>query len=494
MTTTSSAKSSLFLLLAIFASGKSVEVNEEYLRFPPNFLLGAATAAYQIEGAWNVSDKGESSWDRFSHTPGHVYNNDTGDVAADSYHKYKEDIALLKNLGFKAYRFSVSWTRILPTGFPNKISEDGVQYYHNVINEMLAQNITPLMTIYHWDHPQVFEDAGGWTNSEMVDWFGDFARVVFREYGDKVKLFIPINEPISICIDGYSRGAHAPGKTLHGFGEYLCIHHIIKAHARAYRIYESEFKEKQKGQVGFMVNLAAYMPKSDADANFTELAYQFNVGWTMHPVYSKEGDYPQVMKEMIAKKSMEQGFMRSRLPSFDEDWIKYIRGASDFLAVNHYTSQLVTNGTMGLIPSQENDVGVLALADPFWKKSASKWLRVVPEGMRVMLNYLAKNYGNPTMYITENGVSDLGTLDDDDRIYYFREYLKQMLLAIYVDGVNVKGYTLWSLMDNFEWDKGYRERFGIVSVDFSDPNRTRILKKSASWWQNVIAEGKLDQS
>lgn len=441
-----------------------------------------------------MSDKGESSWDRFCHTPGHVYNNETGDVAADSYHKYKEDIALLKNLGFKAYRFSVSWTRILPTGFPNKISKDGVQYYHNVINEMLAQNITPLMTLYHWDHPQVFEDAGGWTNSEMVDWFGDFARVVFREYGDKVKLFIPINEPLSICKNGYSSGEHAPGKTMHGFGEYLCMHNVIKAHARAYRIYESEFKEKQKGQVGFMVNLAAYMPRSDADANVTEIAYQFNVGWTMHPVYSKEGDYPQVMKEMIAKKSMEQGFMRSRLPSFDEDWIKYIRGASDFLAVNHYTSTLVTNGTMGLTPSQENDEGVLELADPFWKPSASKWLHVVPEGMRVMLNYLAKNYGNPTMYITENGVSDLGTLNDDDRIYYYREYLKQMLLAIYVDGVNVKGYMLWSLIDNFEWNKGYREHFGIVSVDYSDPNRTRILKKSASWWQKVIAEGKLDQN
>ncbi|CAK9825195.1 Myrosinase 1 [Anthophora retusa] len=486
---------SVLFLLAFAASGESTEQDEKYLQFPPKFLLGVATAAYQIEGAWNVSDKGESTWDRYTHLQnGRVYNNDTGDVAANSYYKYKEDVALIKQLGFNTYRFSVSWPRILPTGFANSISTDGISYYHNLIDELLANNIEPILTLYHWDHPQVLEDAGGWLNSEIVDWFGDYARIVFEQYAPKVKKFIPINEPSAVCKNGYSIGIHAPGKTLHGFGEYLCIHNVIKAHARAYRIYESEFKEQYKGEVGFLLNLLGYMPRSADDEYAAEVSFQFNIGWTMHPIYSEEGDYPPIMKNLVSNKSLKQGYLRSRLPTFTPEWINYTRGASDFLAINHYTTRLVTNGSMGRIPSHENDQGIVEVVDSFWKGSASEWLKVVPEGFRYILQQLSKYYGNPPMYITENGVSDYGTLDDDDRIFYFREYLKQMLLAIHVDGVNVKGYMVWSLLDNFEWDKGYNEHFGIVSVDFNDPERPRTLKKSASWWKKVIAARRIDTS
>ncbi|XP_043804388.1 myrosinase 1 [Apis laboriosa] len=496
MFATSSLGISILFLLVISASGKvAYNTSVDYLRFPPNFLLGAATAAYQIEGAWNVSDKGESIWDRFVHYKDHrIYNNDTGDIAANSYYKYKEDVALLKKIGFKSYRFSVSWPRILPTGFVNNISKDGVRYYHNLIDELLANDIEPMITLYHWDHPQNLEDAGGWLNSNMVDWFGDYARIVFYEFGWKVKRFITINEPKSMCLDGYSSGINAPGKKLHGIGEYLCIHNMIKAHARAYRIYEKEFKNNYNGQVGFLINIMAYIPRNLTDLHAAEVAFQFNVGWCLHPIYSNEGDYPELMKNMVNNKSLEQGFVKSRLPTFESDWIEYIRGSSDFLAVNHYTSRLVTFGSMGQLPSQQNDQGVKMFTDSFWKSSASNWLKVVPEGFRIALKYLATYYGNPPMYITENGVSDFGTLNDDDRIYYYREYLKQMLLAIYDDDVNVQGYFLWSLLDNFEWAKGYRERFGIVYVDYNDSNRTRILKKSASWWEKVIAAGKIDTS
>ncbi|XP_076231706.1 myrosinase 1 [Calliopsis andreniformis] len=479
------------LFLVISANGNLVE-NDYYLRFPENFLFGAATAAYQVEGAWNVSDKGESTWDRYSHyRDGRIYNNDNGDVAADSYHKYKEDVAILKQLGFKSYRFSVSWPRILPTGFSNKVSSDGVRYYHNLIDELLANDIEPLMTLYHWDHPQVLEDAGGWLNEEIVDWFGDFARVVFKEYASKVKRFIPINEPTSVCVNGYSIGRHAPGKKLHGIGEYLCIHNVLKAHARAYRIYEKEFKQEHKGEVGFLVNTNGYLPENPKDMLSPEVAFAFNAGWTVHPILSKEGNYPEIMRDLINAKSKQQGYARSRLPEFEPKWIEYLRGTADFLSLNHYSSSLVKPGTQGEVPSFQNDEGLITYANPNWKSSASSWLKVVPEGFRVTLRYLATKYGNIPIYITENGFSDHGALDDSDRISYYREYLKQMLLAMYEDGVNVKGYYLWSLLDNFEWQAGYNERFGIVRIDFNDPKRPRTLKKSAEWWRQVIAEKKL---
>ncbi|XP_076227337.1 myrosinase 1 [Nomia melanderi] len=484
---------SLLIFLIVSANGKFVEENEEYLRFPKNFLLGAATAAYQIEGAWNVSDKGESTWDRFCHAKdGRVVNNDTGDVAANSYYKYKEDVALLKKIGFTTYRFSVSWLRILPTGFPNKVSRDGVKYYNDLIDELLANGIEPLMTIYHWDHPQIMEDAGGWTNAEMVNWFADYARVVFKEFGSKVKRFIPINEPCVICEMGYSKGLHAPGKKLHGIGEYLCVHNVLKAHAKVYRIYQNEFKTTQQGEVGFMVNTNGYLPKNSPDTKSVDIAYTFSVGWILNPVYTEAGDYPEMMKKMVANKSLEQGYPKSRLPEFEPEWIAYIKQTSDFLALNHYTSKLVSPGCSGEIPSQLNDQGLSFDIDPSWKPSASSWLKVVPEGLRNVLRELSLKYGNPPIYITENGFSDSGCLNDTDRIDYHRSYLKEMLLAMHIDGVNVRGYYAWSLLDNFEWERGYSERFGIIFVDFNNPERPRTLKQSASWWQKIIRDRKLD--
>ncbi|XP_076626548.1 myrosinase 1-like [Colletes latitarsis] len=492
MFATLSLRFCVFLFLAIAANGEFAKRYEEYLSFPANFVLGVATAAYQIEGAWNVSDKGESIWDRFSHyKDGRIFHNDTGDVATNSYYQYKDDVALVKKLGFTSYRFSVSWPRILPTGFANNVSQDGVNYYHNLIDELLANGIEPLLTLYHWDHPQVLEEAGGWLNSEMVDWFGDFARIVYKEYGAKVKRFIPINEPTSICINGYSTGIDAPGKKLHGIGEYLCIHNTIKAHARAYRIYEKEFKPKQQGEVGFMFSTFAFMPQDPNDVLAAEIAFEFNAGWTLHPIYSQNGDYPEIMKSIVAEKSRQQGYTKSRLPVFEPEWIEYIRGASDFLAVNHYTTRLVKLGESGIVPSHENDQSFVQLIDSSWETSASNWLKVVPQGFRYVLGQLASKYGNPPMYVTENGFSDTGLLNDFDRIKYYYEYLKEMLLAMYVDGVDVRGYYLWSLLDNFEWRRGYSEHFGIVSVDFNDLNKTRTLKDSAVWWQIVLADTKL---
>ncbi|XP_078037292.1 myrosinase 1-like [Augochlora pura] len=492
MPLTASLRSSVLLFLVISANGEFAEENEEYLRFPANFLLGAATAAYQIEGAWNVSDKGESVWDRFCHLKGgRIFNNETGDVAANSYYQYKEDVALLKKLGVDSYRISLSWPRILPTGFPNKVSRDGVKYYNDLIDEILANGIEPLVTIYHWDHPQVLEEFGGWLNSEMVNWFGDYARVVFREFGSKAKRFVPINEPTAMCKNGYFNGQHAPGKKLPGFGEYLCTHNMLKAHATAYRIYENEFKASQNGEVGFLLDLFGFLPKTPGDTESVDIAYAFNAGWTLNPIFGEYGDYPEIMKIKVAEKSKQQGYKRSRLPEFSSWWINNIKGSADFLAVNHYTSRLVEPGDSKLIPSYDNDQGVVYDSDPSWKTAASSWLKVVPEGFRDMLRKLAK-YGNPPLYVTENGFSDFGTVNDTARIDYFRAYLKEMLLAIHVDGIDIRGYYAWSFLDNFEWERGYSERFGIVSVDFNDPKRPRTEKESARWWKNIIATRKLD--
>ncbi|XP_012287227.1 myrosinase 1 [Orussus abietinus] len=468
------------------------ENKTDYLQFPEGFILGAASSAYQIEGAWKVSDKGESQWDYYAHKGNTIYDNSTGDIACDSYYKIKEDVALLKKLGFDTYRFSLSWARILPGGFANKVSKDGLDHYKKVVDELLANGIEPMVTIYHWDHPQVLEEYGGWQNEKMVDWFAQYARLVFREFGDKVKMFATINEPTVICLMGYGMRKHAPGKTLPGIGDYNCVHNLLKGHAAAYRIYDKEFRPAQNGRIGLALNLVAHYPKTMKDILAAEIAHQFKNGWTLHPIFSKKGDYPSTMKTIVGIRSSVGGYPTSRLPKLSQEWIDTIRGSADFLGINQYSGNIVEFGTEGSDPSFIRDQGVIISTDPSWEQSASDWLSIVPESMGDILRKVAKEYNNPVIYITENGLSDLGEIDDDKRIKYYREYLKQMLLAVNRDGVNVKGYYIWSFLDSFEWDRGYSERFGIVSVNFTDPNRRRTLKKSALWWENILRTRRLD--
>lgn len=395
----------------------------------------------------------------------------------------------------KAYRFSLSWPRLLPTGFPNKISKDGVAYYHNLIDELLANNIEPIATIYHWDHPQVIEDAGGWLNPHIVDWFSDYVKVVYKEYAPKVKKFITLNEPADNCIHVYNMGIHASAKKeLHGIAEYICGENMLKAHARAYRIYQDKYKRLYNGSVGINIHSRYFYPKNENDSEIFERAFQFSTGWMLHPIYSEKGDYPEIMKNLIAEKSKKQGFPRSRLPELGSFWVDYISGTSDFLAVNHYTSVVSERGDDEMEPSYFNDQGLIHSQDPTWRTTISVWLKIVPEGFGNILRKLADEYNNPVMYITENGVSGNSSIDDDHRINYYQEYLKEMLVAINRDKVNIKGYLLWSFLDSFEWDRGYSEPFGIIHVNFTDPERKRTLKKSAYWWQEVIKCGCLKMS
>lgn len=219
----------------------------------------------------------------------------------------------------------MSWTRLLPKGYANYVSEDGLNYYKNLLNELVANNIKPMVTLYHWDHPQSIEDLGGWTNDKMVEWFTEYARIVFKELGPKIKYFITINEPSIFCTKAYGLGEYAPGKKDHGIGEYQCVHNMLKAHARTYHIYQKEFKSTQKASIGIVESCKHFYPKDANDKTSSKVAFEFKCGWTYHPIFSEEGDYPKIFKERIAEKSKLQGYPQSRLPKFTQEWIRSIR-------------------------------------------------------------------------------------------------------------------------------------------------------------------------
>ncbi|XP_066592658.1 myrosinase 1-like [Prorops nasuta] len=460
--------------------------------FPDGFLIGTASSAYQVEGAWNTNGKGPSIWDNFTHEhPYFVVDRSNGDVAADSYHKYNEDIDLLNEIGVDHYRLSLSWPRILPNGFSNRINRDGIDYYKRILNGLREKNIEPVVTLYHWDHPQILEEMGGWTNELIVEWFADYSRIVFRELGDKIKYIATINEPIMIC-EGYAGTEKAPGKKILDIGKYICLQNILKAHATAYHIYDEEFRAKQGGKVGIVIPCPGMFPKTEQDTEATDTGYQYICGLVAHPIYSKNGDYPEVIKTRIGENSKLQGYAASRLPELSQRWIQYIKGSYDYFGLNHYSSFLVEavpkkNGSLWY-----NDCGVKLSFDPKWPTAASSWLKVVPEGFAWTLNKIRTEYENPPVYVMENGYSDTGELQDHKRIDYLQSYMKSMLKAMYQDGCDVRGYTVWSILDNFEWERGYTEKFGIVNVDFNDTNRPRKLKLSALWLKNVIRARRLE--
>ncbi|XP_077302569.1 myrosinase 1-like [Arctopsyche grandis] len=470
------------LLCLIFA------VRGEVRRFPDTLSFGVATASYQIEGGWNASDKGENIWDRFSHQPNTIKDGSNGDVACDSYNQHKRDVEMLKELGVDFYRFSISWSRILPDGFSNKISQDGIAYYDSLINDLIAANITPFVTIYHWDLPQRLQDLGGWTNPLIADYYTDFAEVAFEAFGDRVKNWLTFNEPWVVCLQGYGQHAKAPGVGMNGIGEYICGHNLLKSHAKAYHLYDDVYRPIQMGRIGWTLSSNWLEPatQSAADAEAADRAMQFNLGWFSHAVFSREGDYPQVMRDRIANKSLAQGYPRSRLPEFTPEEIAYIKGTFDFFGVNHYSTNLIKMlETTSIAPDFFLDMGVLVFQNPTWPGSASSWLKVVPWGFRKLLNWIKESYNNPEILVFENGFSDRDNMDDVDRISYYHGYLNSLLDAI-EDGCNVTAYTAWSLMDNFEWDEGYTERFGLYYVDFNDPRRPRKPKASALYYKSTL--------
>jgi lactase-phlorizin hydrolase len=487
----------LLLTVIIFIAGVSTLDDDTFLNdtFPSTFQWGVATAAYQIEGAWNADGKGENIWDRFSHEGGNVFNNDTGDVACNSYNLYQQDIAMVQDLGVNFYRFSISWARILPDGkLSLGVNEAGIQYYNNLIDGLLKAGVEPMATLYHWDLPQALQDDGdGWLNEDIVQHFNDYANLCFERFGDRVKLWLTFNEPFVVTWLGYGTGVHAPGLKIPETAPYEVIHNILKSHATAWHTYDQKFRSRYGGKISITLNTDWNEPRdstNENDVQASERAMQFTLGWMAHPIFVN-GDYPDVMKEKVANKSFQEGLNVSRLPEFTEQEKQFIRGTHDFFGLNHYTTRLVINKDRGIVsPSWEFDQDVEGSIDPSWPESGSSWLLEVPWGIRRLLVWIRDNYNNPDVYITENGVSDdaehFGQLQDQQRIRFYTNYINNVLKAIKLDGCNVVGYTAWSLMDNFEWARGYSETFGLYQVDMTNATRPRTAKDSANFYKQLI--------
>uniref|UniRef100_A0A8C2D9N4 Lactase n=1 Tax=Cyprinus carpio TaxID=7962 RepID=A0A8C2D9N4_CYPCA len=473
-------------------NGFPLPTEEEMLygHFPEGFIWSTATAAYQIEGAWRADGKGLSIWDKFAHTALKISQDENGDIACDSYNKIAEDINSLKTLRVNHYRFSISWPRIMPDGTTRKINEAGLNYYHRLVDALLAANIKPQVTLYHWDLPQALQDVGGWENDTIVERFRDYADVVFNSLGDKVKFWITINEPYNVAMIGHGYGSAAPGISFRpGTAPYIVAHNLIKAHAEAWHVYNDKYRAKHGGIVGITINSDWAEPRNpykQEDVDAAMRVVQFQIGWFAHPVFN--GDYSDLMKNIIRERSLAAGRPQSRLPEFTPAEVARIKGTHDYFGFNHYTTVLAYNMDYKNLEHYDADRGAGTVADRTWLDSGSFWLKVTPVGFRKILNFIKEEYGDPPIYITENGVSERGSmnLNDVHRIHYYDNYINQALKAYLLDGVDIRGYAAWTLMDNLEWATGFDEKFGFFYVNRSDPSLPRIPKKSVWHYASII--------
>ena len=431
--------------------------------FPPGFRFGAATAAYQVEGAASEDGRGPSIWDTFSHTPGRVANGDTGDVACDHYHRWREDLDLMARLGVESYRFSIGWPRVQPDGrgAPNR---RGVDFYRQLVDGLLERGIEPVATLYHWDLPQALQDAGGWAERDTCERFAEYAGLMAAELGDTVSAWITHNEPWVVSILGYVTGDKAPGDRDWGLGLRVA-HHVLLSHGLAVPVLRAGTPDVP---VGITMNLSPVWAESDADRDAaTRMDGHLN-RWYLDPVL--RGSYPPDMVVVYGS----TGFVQ------DGD-LATISAPIDFLGVNYYSPARVRAGTE--LPLRAERVpGPGTPTAMGWEVNAG--------GLHELLVRLRADYGEIPIHITENGAAyddpppSGGAVDDPERLDYLRTHLGAVARAI-ADGVDVRRYFAWSLLDNFEWEHGYAKRFGIVHVDFETQERTP--KSSALWYRDFIA-------
>ena len=436
--------------------------------FPENFLWGAATSAYQIEGSPLADGAGPSIWQRFAHTPGRTRDGDTGDVACDHYRRFREDIGLMKELGLRAYRFSIAWARVMPEG-AGKVNAAGVDFYERLVDTLLGHGIEPMATLYHWDLPAALDDRGGWLNPDIAGWFADYAQLMFRRLDGRVKLWATLNEPWVITDGGYLHGALAPGHS-NLFEAPIATHNLLRSHCMAVRAYRAEGKHA----IGLVVNLEPKYPASESeeDRAATARADAYMNRQYLDPVFF--GRYPAELKEIFG----------AAWPEWPQEDLALICEPLDFLGVNYYTRN-VTRFDPDAWP---------VMAAPVRQKRATctetGW-EVFPRGLADILAWVKDRYGNPPVYITENGAAFYdppavsgNELADPLRVDYLRRHLNAVAEAIGA-GCNVRGYFVWSLLDNLEWSLGFSKRFGIVHVDFE--TQRRVPKASAKFYSQVIA-------
>lgn len=462
------------------------------MKFSNRFLFGAATAAYQIEGAIDEDGKGPSNWDEFVKIPGKTYEGTTGEVAIDHYHRYKEDIQLMAEMGLESYRFSISWTRIFPQG-TGEVNQKGIDFYNSVIDECLKYGIVPFVTLYHWDLPLTIEQQGGWTNKATIDAFVNYAKVCFEAFGDRVKHFITFNETIIFCGHGYLVGAHPPGIKNQPQKYFQATHNVFTAHAKSVLLYKSL---KQYGDIGISHVFSPAFAVNDSEENqwAAQHANQLGINWFYDPVL--KGDYSDYLLTYLK----EHGWTPDILDD-EKVALKAAASQNDFIGLNYYQPvrvEKITESFNRVEPSRESATG--APGNPSFDgeyrsvrmsdKRYTKWgWEISPQAFIEGLRLLKQNYGDVTMYITENGLGDEDPIIEEEvcdiaRIHFINDHLVAVKTAI-DEGVNIQGYYAWSAIDLLSWLNGYNKQYGFIYVDHNN-HLARKKKASFHWYKRVI--------
>lgn len=465
--------------------------------FPKGFTFGTAASAYQVEGMAHKDGRGPSIWDVFIKIPGTIKGNATADKTVDEYHRYKEDVNIMKKMNFDAYRFSISWSRIFPNGV-GKVNWKGVAYYNRLIDYMISQGITPYANLYHYDLPEALEKKYlGLLSKRVVKDFADYADFCFSHFGDRVKNWMTFNEPRVVAALGYDEGSFAPARCSNcsaggnsATEPYIVAHNLILSHAAAVKRYRDKYQATQEGRIGILLDFVWYeaLTNSTDDEAAAQRSRDFHLGWFLHPL--TYGEYPKNLQEIV----------KDRLPKFTQNELKMVKGAYDFVGINQYTAYYMYDPhwpiqTTPTTYAHDWNAGFAFVRNgvPIGPRAHSTWLYIVPWGMYKAVTYVKEHYGNPTVILSENGMDVPGNvtlragMHDTIRLKYYKDYITELKKAI-DDGANVIGYFAWSLLDNFEWKSGYTSRFGLVYVDFK--TLKRYPKMSAYWFRDMLQRKK----